>query len=73
MSNLSIVFIIIYVLLVIIFLLIPKKNFNALIKRDFDKNFNSDKIKDIGYYRVVILGGGITALLITFLIKLIFY
>lgn len=73
MSNLSIVFIIIYVLSVAIFLLIPKNNFNALIKRDFDKNFNSDKIKDVGYYRVVILGGGITALFITFLIKLIFY
>ena len=73
MSNLSIVFIIIYVLSVAIFLLIPKINFNALIKRDFDKNFNSDKIKDVGYYRVVILGGGITALFITFLIKLIFY
>ena len=73
MSNLSIVFIIIYVLSVAIFILIPKNNFNALIKRDFDKNFNSDKIKDVGYYRVVILGGGITALFITFLIKFIFY
>ena len=73
MSNLSIVFIIIYVLSVAIFILIPKNNFNALIKRDFGKNFNSDKIKDVGYYRVVILGGGITALFNTFLIKLIFY
>ena len=73
MSNLSIVFIIIYVLSVIIFLLIPKKSFNALIKSDFDKNFNSDKIKDVGYYRVVILGGGITALFIIFIIKPIFY
>lgn len=73
MNNLSIIFIIVYVLTVVIFLLMPKKGFNNLIKRDFDKDFNPAKLKDVGYYRVVIFGGGITSLLITFLIKIIFY
>ena len=73
MNNVQTIFIIVYILIVVIFLLMPKTGFDNIIKRDFDKDFNPKKIKDVGYYRMVILGGGITAAFITFFIKIIFY
>jgi hypothetical protein len=48
----------------------PKRAFNILIKRDIAGDFN---YHTVGYYRLVILGGGILAALITVLIKIIFY
>lgn len=73
MNDVQTIFIIVYIVTVVIFLLIPKAGFNNLIKRDFDKDFDTKKIKDVGYYRMVILGGGIIAGVITLLIKITFF
>ena len=75
--NLATLFIIVYITTVIIFLLMPKTAFDNLIRRDMDKDFKpEDKgfvYRGVNYWRMIILGGGIVAALLTFLIKLIFY
>lgn len=73
MNSLLLIFVITYIVAIAIFLLMPRKGLDNLIKRDFDKDFYSAKMKDIGYYRIVILGAGITSAVITFLIKTLFY
>jgi hypothetical protein len=75
--NLATLFIIIYIATVMIFLLIPKGAFHNLIRRDMDNDFKPEGkgfvYRGVGYWRMVILGGGIVAAVLTFLIKLIFY
>jgi hypothetical protein len=75
--NLGSLFIIIYIATVIIFLLMPKRAFHNLVRRDMDKDFKPEGkgfvYRGVGYWRMIILGGGIVAVLLTFLIKLIFY
>jgi hypothetical protein len=75
--KLATLFIIVYIATVIIFLLMPKRGFDNLIKRDMDKDFNiEDKrfvSRNISYWRAVILGGGIVAAVFTFFIKIILY
>jgi hypothetical protein len=75
--NLATLFIIVYIATVIIFLLMPKRAFYSLIRRDMDKDFKpEDKgfvYRGVGYWRMVILGGGIVAAVLTFFIKIIFY
>lgn len=75
--NLATLFIIVYLATVMIFLLMPKRAFHNLIRRNMDKDFKpEDKgfvYRGVGYWRMVILGGGIVAAVLTFLIKHIFY
>lgn len=75
--NLSTLFIIFYIATVIILLLLPKRAFHNLIRRDMDKDFQPEYkgfvYRGVGYWRIIILGGGIIAALLTFLIKLVFY
>lgn len=73
MIPLEVVFLIVYAITIALFLLMHKKPFDNLIKRDIDKDFDPNKRKDAGYYRVVILGGAIVAVVITLIIKIIFY
>lgn len=75
--NLATLFIIVYISTVIVFLLMPKRTFHNLIRRDMDKDFKPEDrgfvYRGVGYWRMIILGGGIVAGLLTFLIQLIFY
>lgn len=75
--NLATLFIIVYIATVMLFLLMPKRAFHNLIRRDMDKDFKpEDKgfvYRGVGYWRMVILGGGIVAAVLTFFIKIIFY
>lgn len=75
--NLTTLFIIVYIVTVMIFLLMPKRAFHNLIRRDMDKDFKpEDKgfvYRGVSYWRMVIFSGGIVAALLTFLIKVIFY
>ncbi|MBI2272387.1 MAG: hypothetical protein HYU70_01215 [Bacteroidetes bacterium] len=75
--NLATLFIIVYIVIVIIFLLMPKRAFHNLIRRDIDKDFKPENkgfvYRGVGYWRMVILGGGIVAVILTFFIRLIFY
>lgn len=73
MNDVQTIFIIVYMVTVVVFLWMPKTGFDNIIKRDFDKDFDPKRMKDVGYYRMVILGGGIVAGVITFLTKIIFY
>ena len=78
MITLPALFVIVYVACIIVFLLLPKKAFLTIIKRDMDKDFNPNNFRTIntyakGYYSIIVLGAGICAALITFLLKLIFY
>lgn len=66
MNSLLIIFIFVYVVTILIFLVSPITGFNKLLQRDVDKDFNPRKIQDVGYYRVIIPGGAVTAGLITF-------
>lgn len=75
--NLAALFIIVYIATVMIFILMPKRAFHNLIKRDMDKDFKPEEkgfvYRGVGYWRMVIFGGGVVAVVLTFLIKLIFY
>lgn len=75
--ELQYLFIIVYVIIVTVFLLMPKKRLDNVIKRDMDKDFNPQGkgklYTALGYYKIVIFGGAITAALITVLIKIVFY
>jgi hypothetical protein len=75
--NLAVLFIIVYIATVIIFLLIPKRAFHNLIRRDLDKDFKPEGkgfvYRGVGYWRMIMFGGGIVAAIFTFLIKIIFY
>lgn len=75
--NLATLFIIVFIATVIIFLLMPKRAFHNMIRRDLDHDFKPDGkgfvYRGVGYWRMVILGGGIIAAILTFLIKIIFY
>ena len=75
--NLAILFVIVYIATVTIFLLMPKKAFHSLIRKDIDKDFKPEGksivYRGVGYWRMVILGGGLVAAVLTFLIKIIFY
>lgn len=75
--RLQYVFIIVYIITIIIFLVMPKKRLENVIKRDMDNDFNPRGKEGYftarGYYGMVIGGGAITAALITLLIKVVFY
>lgn len=75
--SLVTLFIIVYIATVMIFLLMPKRTFHNLIRRDMDKDFKPEGkgfvYRGVGYWRMVILGGGIVAAILTFFIKIIFY
>lgn len=74
--SLATLFIIVYIATVIIFLLMPKRAFHNIIRRDMDLDFKPEGkgfvYRGVGYWRMVILGGGIIAAILTFLIKIIF-
>jgi hypothetical protein len=75
--QLKYLFIIIYVITVTIFLLVPKRGFDNVIKKYMDEDFKPEKrgfvYRGVQYYRMVILGAGIVAGLLTFFIRIIFY
>jgi hypothetical protein len=78
MITLPALFIAVYAICIVAFLMMPKKAFVNVIKRYMDKNFNFNDFKNINttavnYYRIVLLGAVITAALITFVLKEIFY
>lgn len=75
--NVAVFFIIVYIATIMILILIPKRGFHHLIRRDMDKDFKPEEkgfvYRGVGYWRMVILGGGMIALALTFLVKFIFY
>jgi hypothetical protein len=75
--QLQYLFIIIYIITVTIFLLMRKKGFDNVIQKYMDKDFKPENkgfvYRGVQYYRMVILGGGIVAALLTFFIRIVFY
>jgi len=78
MITLPILFVTVYAIFIAVFLLIPKKAFIRLIRRDMDKDFNPNNLKNVNtyslnYYKIILLGAAISAGIITFILKLVFY
>jgi len=78
MIALPVLFISVYMVCIAIFLVMPKKAFIEIIRKYIDKDFSPNNFKSIStttieYYKILVGGAAITAALITFISKLIFY
>jgi hypothetical protein len=75
--QLPYLFLVIYIIIVIVFLWMPKKGFDKVIRKYMDSDFKPEKktfaYRGVQYYRIVILGAGIVAAILTLLMKVLFY